>query len=188
MYTETELFAMNVADLKAYGRTIYADVKGNLSEATLVSRIMAKQNEPDFVDPAPKEEIELVKPEFESPVLVLDNGTVHTAEEVVEAAQRDSGLTAEAWNELPPVEIAETVQEFVDHTNFLKPEPVIEAEPKDYAEYVKRFTEIMADYPEVGFETQANFFTLTYMGKINSGNITIPETVLRHTVQVMLQV
>lgn len=185
MKTAEQLKAMNAAEQKAYAKEIGVSLQGNLKEEEIIKRIVARQAEPDFVDPEPsaQEPVELKKPEFEEPVFVMDNGTTHTAHEVTEAAQRDSGLTPEEWNKLPEEEIEETVQEFVDNTNFIS-QPAEEPVKTD-KENKKRIEAIFADYPSVDYEIQDNFYTYSYFKHKESGNLSIPEQVLRRQLDVI---
>jgi len=40
----------------------------------------------------------------------------------------------------------------------------------------------MEDHPEVGFETEDNFFTMTYAGKVISGNVGMSDNVFRNQI------
>lgn len=190
MKTEQELKAMNLTEQKAYAKDIGLDIKGNLKEDEIVKRIMDKQSSPDFIDPNPDQvdaEIPLEGADLiEDKVLVLDSGHEFTRGEVVKAAVRDAGLTHEEWNKLPEKQKDETLQEFIDQTNFVHeaPEPIDEGNYK--ADY-KRLAAVMEEFPDVKFETEENFWTLNYRGHIISGNVTIPDVVLRRQVRALMQ-
>lgn len=187
MKTQEQLKDLNKAELKEYGTEIGADTKGNLSEDTLIQRIMDKQLSPDFQDPNPAPEIQepLEGREVMEPTYTLDSGPVKTGGEVLEAAFRDSGLERDEWNELTDTKRQAYLQAFVDKTNFVAVQEAEEAPtPKGDK---KRVEALMADeFPEIGFEVEENFWTMTYAGQIKSGNITISDNTIRREASVMV--
>lgn len=187
MKSEIQLKSMTIPELKVYAKDIGAEIKGNPSEDTIISRIMDKQSEPNFIDPNPEPEVELEGANlFEEPILTHESGRQYTANEVVEATVRDLGIPPEEWNDLPDTEKEEELQEFVEATNFIpseyEPDPV-----KTNKADKDRLQKIADEFPSVSFEVQDNYYTVRYLGMIYSGNLGLADQVFRRQLQVMTQ-
>lgn len=186
MKTEAQLEEMSIPELKAYGDSIGVKTKGNLGKDKLKEMILDKQSAPDVVIPE-EEPVELQGREFAPPEVVLESGAAYSPAQIVAAAQRDSGLTPEEWNEADDKQ--EAIEQFVEELPVVnKPEPVTK-HGKAKKEQRERIEKALKPYVARGlaFDVDDTVFTISYRGLTESGNLSVPDYLVARQADLMLR-
>lgn len=185
MKTQADLDAMSVPQKKAYADSLGLSVKGRHAEKELDTMILEKQDAPDVTIPD-EPVVELQGKEFVTGPVSLESGATYMPAQIVEAAQRDSGLTPDEWNEAEDKELA--LEQFVDDLAVVNKTPKEVKVGKAKKEQESRIREALkpAIAKGLGFEVTDTFYTISYNGIMESGNLSVPDTQVANQAKLLL--